>query len=78
MEMKKKVNKKKKPSKQKIDIVIESLVHLEQQVKELIKGIKNLEDKEHRKDYSLENPEPKFLPSLTYKHGDITWNFTEK
>lgn len=76
--MKKKIAKKKKSVKSKIDIVIESLVHLEQKVKELIKEIKNLKDKEHRKDYSLENPEPKFWPSLPYKHGDITWTFTEK
>ena len=41
--MKKKVSKKKKPVKQKIDVVIESLVNLEQRTKELIDKVKDLE-----------------------------------
>ena len=41
--MKKKTTKKKKPIKQKIDIVIDSLVNLEQRVKELVKRIEELE-----------------------------------
>ena len=40
--MKKKIVKKKKPVKQKIDVVIESLVNLEQKVKELIKKVDQL------------------------------------
>lgn len=42
---KKKVTKKQKPigRKQKIDVVIESLVHLEQKVKELIEKVDSLE-----------------------------------
>lgn len=74
--MKKKVLKKKKPTKQKIDIVIESLVHLEQRVKELVDKVENLYIQKY---YHPVNAEPKrYLPSLPYKHGDITWTFTEK
>lgn len=38
-------NKKKKPTKPKIDIVLESLLNLETQMRELIKRIDNLEQK---------------------------------
>ena len=37
------MKKKKKKTKPKIDVVIESLVHLEQRVKELIEKVENLE-----------------------------------
>jgi hypothetical protein len=47
--MKKKKKKKitKAKRKQKIDVVIESLVHLEQRVKELIKEVNQLKNKNH-------------------------------
>jgi hypothetical protein len=54
--MKKKVSKKKKPVKQKIDVVLESLVHLEQRVKELIDGVKDLHTQRY---YHPQNAEPK-------------------
>lgn len=56
--MKKKVLKKKKPTKQKIDVVIESLVNLEQRVKELIKTVNQLDHSKYYKVY----PDPKHWP----------------
>ena len=41
--MKKKITKKKKPVKQKIDVVLESLLNLETVVKELIKKVESLQ-----------------------------------
>ena len=61
--MKKKTVKKKKPAKQKIDVVLESLVNLEQRVKELIKEVNQLKNKNHLYYPPLApmptNPEPK-------------------
>ena len=54
--MKKKIVKKKKPVKQKIDVVIESLVNLEQRTKELIDKVKDLETQRY---YHPKNAEPK-------------------
>ena len=54
--MKKKTVKKKKPVKQKIDVVIESLVHLEQRVKELIGIVESLHTQRY---YHPQNAEPK-------------------
>jgi hypothetical protein len=54
--MKKKITKKKKPAKQKIDVVIESLVHLEQRVKELIGKVESLHTQRY---YHPQNAEPK-------------------
>ena len=51
--MKKKTTKKKKPVKQKIDVVLESLLNLEQRIKELIKRMERLE--------SIQYPEPEPL-----------------
>ena len=45
MKKKKKITKAKR--KQKIDVVIESLVHLEQRVKELIEEVNQLKNKNH-------------------------------
>lgn len=69
---KKKVSKRK----QKIDIVLESLVNLEQKVKELIKEVENLKNKDHHK-YSPPSvpvpmpthPQPKYWP-----YEGLTWN----
>jgi len=71
--MKKKTAKKKKPVKQKIDVVLESLVNLEQKVKELIKEVENLKNKDHHR-YSPPsqpvpmptNPQPKYWPNDFY------------
>jgi hypothetical protein len=54
--MKKKTVKKKKPVKQKIDVVIESLVHLEQRMKELITKVESLHTQRY---YHPQNAEPK-------------------
>ncbi len=54
--MKKKTVKKKKPVKQKIDVVIESLVHLEQRVKELIGKVESLQTQRY---YHPQNVETK-------------------
>jgi hypothetical protein len=54
--MKKKIAKKKKPVKQKIDVVIESLVHLEQRVKELISKVESLHKQVY---YHPKDAEPK-------------------
>jgi hypothetical protein len=76
--------KKKKASKrkQKIDIVLESLVNLEQKVKELIKEVENLKNKDHHK-YSPPsvpvpmptNPQPKYWPNDFYRYDGVTWTF---
>jgi len=73
MEMKKKTIKKKKPVKSKIDVVIESLVHLEQRVKELIDGVKDLHTQVY---YHPEKAEPKkYWPNTEPPFNkDIMWN----
>lgn len=69
--MKKKVSKKKKPVKSKIDVVIESLVHLEQRMKELIDKVKDLEKQRYYHPY---NAEPKkYWPNPI----PIKWNTQE-
>ncbi len=54
--MKKKVSKKKKPAKQKIDVVLESLLNLERKVKELIDRVESLHTQRYYHPY---NAEPK-------------------
>jgi|688.fasta_scaffold1212644_3 hypothetical protein len=62
--MKKKVSKKKKPVKSKIDIVIESLVNLEQRTKELIDKVKDLHTQTY---YHPKNAEPKkYWPNVKW------------
>jgi hypothetical protein len=74
--MKKKTVKKKKPAKQKIDVVIESLVHLEQRVKELIDGVKDLHTQRYYYPY---NAEPKkYWPGDYPKYKDVTWDAIDK
>lgn len=68
---KKKSSKKKKPAKQKIDVVIESLAHLEQRVKELIQKVKDLETQRYYHPY---NAEPKkYYPNDPYRYDGVTW-----
>ena len=59
---KKKVAKKQKPigRKQKIDVVIESLVNLEQKVKELIKEVEQLKNKQN-------------WPNVPYRYDGVIW-----
>lgn len=62
--MKKKVSKKKKPVKSKIDVVIESLVNLEQRTKELIDKVKDLHTQRY---YHPQNAEPKkYWPNVKW------------
>ena len=72
--MKKKTTKKKKPTKQKIDIVIESLVNLEQRVKELVKRIEELEKLPFADYYKHDNK--KYWPNTNppFKYEGIMWN----
>lgn len=67
--------KKKQPKrKQKIDVVIESLVHLEQKVKELIVKVESLHTQRY---YHPHDAEPKkYWPNteLPFKYKDIMWN----
>jgi hypothetical protein len=71
--MKKKVKTKRntKPKKQKIDVVIESLVHLEQRMKELITKVDLLYTQRY---YYPQNSEPKKYWPVDYpKYKDVTW-----
>jgi hypothetical protein len=88
MEMKKKITKKKKPVKQKIDVVLESLVNLEQKVKELIKEVENLKNKDHHRYIPPSQPvpmptyppEPKYWPYMyhPHKYDYVTWTDNTK
>ena len=73
MEMKKKTIKKKKPVKSKIDVVIESLVHLEQRVKELIGKVESLHTQRY---YHPQNAEPKkyWSPGRSAPTACPNWN----
>ena len=58
--------------KQKIDVVIESLVHLEQRVKELIGKVESLHTQRY---YHPQNAEPKKYWPVDYpKYKDVTWD----
>ena len=60
-----------KKSKQKIDVVIESLVHLEQRMKELITKVDLLYTQRY---YYPQNSEPKKYWPVDYpKYKDVTW-----
>ena len=71
--MKKKTIKKKKPVKQKIDVVIESLVNLEQKVKELIAQIEQLRYSQSRfKDVEIDPK--KYWPNIPHRYDSVSWN----
>ena len=75
--MKKKTSKKKKPVKQKIDVVLESLLNLEQQMKELIKRIERIEATQYfyLKYHYPERPEPHYWPTIPVpRYDSVTWN----
>jgi hypothetical protein len=74
--MKKKITKKKKPVKQKIDVVLESLVNLERKVKELIGKVESLHKQRYYYPY---NAEPKkYWPGDYPKYKDVTWDAIDK
>jgi len=63
---------KSKPKKQKIDVVIESLVHLEQRMKELITKVDLLYTQKY---YHPQDSEPKKYWPVDYpKYKDVTWD----
>jgi hypothetical protein len=71
--------KKKQPKrKQKIDVVLESLVHLEQRVKELIEEVNQLKNKNHHyyPPYQPPKDNNKYWPNTEppFKFKDIMWN----
>lgn len=76
--MKKKITKKKKPVKRKIDVVLESLLNLEQRTKELIKRVEELE----RLTFSLyykHKDNKQYWPNTDppYKYDGVSWNHTK-
>ena len=70
--MKKKISKKKKPYKQKIDVVLESLLNLERRMKELISKIEKLEQQKSLPYYP---PQPQYWPNLPYPTNDKSWTY---
>lgn len=75
--MKKKIAKKKKSSKQKIDVVLESLLNLEQKMKELIDVVKDLYTQRYYHPYNAEPKKywPNTNPPNKYYDG-VTWDNT--
>ena len=72
----KKKTKKSTKSKQKIDVVIESLVHLEQRMKELIDKVNNLYTQRY---YYPQDAKPKKYWPVDYpKYKDVTWDAIDK
>lgn len=70
--MKKKISKKKKPYKQKIDVVLESLLNLERRMKELISHVEQLRYSQSRfKDVEIDPN--KYWPNIP-RYDGITWN----
>lgn len=73
--MKKKTFKKKKPVKRKIDVVLESLLNLEQRMKELIDRVEQLE-RIVCDTYNYpkpKQPEPHYWPNIP-RYDSVTWN----
>lgn len=73
----KKKKAKKKPVKQKIDVVLESLLNLEQKMRELIDKVKDLQTQIY---YYPHGAEPiKYCPctNTPYKYGGLTWNHSK-
>ena len=61
-----------KPKKQKIDVVLESLLNLEQRMKELITKVDLLYTQKY---YYPQNSEPKKYWPVDYpKYKDVTWD----
>lgn len=72
--MKKKTSKKKKPTKQKIDVVLESLLNLEQKMKELINRVEQLERIVcNTYNYPKPKDKTKYWPVIP-RYDSVTWN----
>lgn len=72
--MKKKTTKKKKPVKQKIDVVLESLLNLERRTKELINRVEQLESIVCLYAKLPKDNEPKYWPNVPHK-DEPTWTY---
>jgi len=74
MKKKKKITKAKR--KQKIDVVLESLLNLEQKVKELTKKVEQLQYSQPYYSKGVNEPEKKYWPNTEppFKYKDIMWN----
>jgi hypothetical protein len=76
--MKKKIKRKPaKKSKQKIDVVLESLLNLETVVRELIKKVEQLQYSQPYHSPEKPNP-PKYWPVDYPKYKDVTWDAINK
>jgi hypothetical protein len=76
--MKKKTTKKKKPVKQKIDAILESLLNLEQRTKELIKRVEELERLTFSLYYKDKKDNNKYWPNIPVpEYKEITWTYTK-
>jgi hypothetical protein len=73
--MKKKTKKK---SKQKIDVVLESLLNLEQKVKELINKVEQLQYSQPYYPTDVNEPAKKYWPVDYPKYKDVTWDAIDK
>ncbi|NDB59439.1 hypothetical protein EB001_13460 [bacterium] len=74
---KKKAIKKRKQSK--IDVVLESLLNLEQKVKELIQKVEQLQyNKPYYPDLPPPQSPPKYWPVDYPKYKDVTWDAIDK
>lgn len=77
----KKKTKKSIKSKQKIDVVLESLLNLERVVKELIKKVEQLQySQPYYPNPNLPAPQnpPKYWPVDYPKYKDVTWDAVDK
>ena len=76
--MKKKMSKKKKPVKRKIDVVLESLLNLEQRTKELINRIEQLERIVcNTYNYPKPKDETKYWPNIPQREDNKYWNHSK-
>jgi len=74
------MKKKKKHSKrkQKIDVVLESLLNLEQKVKQLIKKVEQLQYSQPYYPKDSHEPEKKYWPIDYPKYKGVTWGCEQK
>jgi len=71
-----KITTKTKPKKQKIDVVLESLLNLEQKIKELTKKVEQLQYSQPYYPKDVNEPAKKYWPNTEppFKYKDIMWN----
>jgi hypothetical protein len=74
----KKKNKNSTKRKQKIDVVLESLLNLERVVKELIKKVETLQYSQPYYPKDNNEPKKKYWPVDYPKYKDVTWGIEQK